>query len=747
MGGGAAATQQKEQTLGEALPDPTDLFQVAFSRVQMPGKSPAKTRQSPTKTQLEELAEEGMELLEEEGTLSEEEEPETPPPFREESAVGTIDINQVSTILSNLATKHPYTNPKPESLFTQSSEDRTAAATLFTPGGDPAKYKRVPVTIARSKGFPNTLEGQAMTKEQATWLEEQGTRVPLDAVASAYRECEQGTWMALGTTLFTAPTIAEFNTSTNRKAAQKLYTAESTWAVDDRVVWYTENHSSHDRHEANTFKLGRILGTPTNSQPIIVDLTPTSSQEKCVTTVSKWQGERADTDAFSKSPGTTKLLRTYNILPVTSALQMQVYPYWRLHNVNRNNPKELHTNPFFCKLNWDPQEVVRPENFAEGRYYFWLNPQDFQMGAWLCRGIANVPDEIARSQAFTHLQEYLIPLVIDAFPAQHGQPPPDGTTRVVWREFMAHYIDRAWRSELVIASKADSIDYYMLESQSNTHPIQLVGVSRKHPNPFGSWGYVFRQYIVSKPLTKRTRFSQYDEAVAIIRNLPLPSGALINQAKRQPLYWATHRRPGNVNLPSDPILERHLNKTEALLPLEASQYVVNTLKTQPHAFSEPRRPWYTKEGKRTDTKEGKRTETAEGEDTQILEGEDLPLGTRGKSTRSQVKVKFPPKFVDTTPPSKGGTGLSGRKPKQPSPGTLTPSTPSFADHLEAAQAAGEMLSGGLSRAIYALLSQLPPGSPDPATCSLRGLQGSLLRIADSQQAPSSEPTPAADLPA
>ena len=419
MGGEVAAVQQEERTLGVAPVDPTDLFTKAFSLVQ----SPAKTPQSPIQTELDELAEEGMELLQEEETTPEGEARETPSPFREEPAVDTSDINQVTTILSELAKKNPYTNPEPQSLFSQSKQDRAAAAMLFTQGGDPAKFNRQPVRIARAKGLPNTLQGQAMTKEQAAWLEEQGTRVPLDAPTRAYRECEQGTWLALGTTLFTAPSIAEFNASTNNKAAQKIYKAESTWAVDDRVVWYTENPTSHDRHEANTFKLGRILGTPTNSQPIIVDLTPTSGQEKCVTTISKWQGERAETNAFSKSPGATKTVRTYNILPVTSALQMHIYPYWRLHNVNRNNPKELHTNPFFCKLNWDPQEVVRPENFAEGRYYFWLNPQDFQMGAWLCRGIANVPNEMAQSQAFAHLKEYLIPYVIDAFPARAWATP------------------------------------------------------------------------------------------------------------------------------------------------------------------------------------------------------------------------------------------------------------------------------------------------------------------------------------
>ena len=310
---------------------------------------------------------------------------------------------------------------------------------------------------------------------------------------------------------------------------------------------------------------------------------------------------------------------------------------------------------------------------------------------------------------------------------------------------MAHYIDKAWQSELVIASKADSIDYYMLESQSNTHPIQLVGVSHKNPNPFAAWGYQFRQFTVNKPTITRTRFSQYDEAVAIIRNLPLPPGAVINRNQRKPLYWATNRRPGNISLPPDPILERHQDKTEALLPLEAFQYVVSTMRKQPHAFAAPERSWYLK-GKRTDTKEGKRTEAAEDEDTQILEDEDLPLGTRGKSTRGKVKVALPPKFVDTTPPSKGGTGLSSKKRKQPSPGTLTPSTPPFADHLENAQAAGEMLSKGLNRAVYALLAQLPPGSPDPETCSIRGLQGSLLRVVDNSEAPSSEPTPAADLP-
>ena len=217
------------------------------------------------------------------------------------------------------------------------------------------------------------------------------------------------------------------------------------------------------------------------------------------------------------------------------------------------------------------------------------------MAGWVCRGLADIPDEVANSRAFAALPVHRFADVIRHFPAP-ADGPAAGFTRFVWRDWLANYHTYAWTAEMVPASQANSIEYYMLDSASNSAPIQLVGVNRLRPAPFGTWGYSFRNFRI--PNTNRFRFSDYDEAMAIVRNDPIvtssPKRIIIGKpdgGTRNARHWATNARPTTVSLPADLVLTQNQGGTRALFPLEALNYVNRVLAQDPSAFGKPSQPW------------------------------------------------------------------------------------------------------------------------------------------------------------
>jgi hypothetical protein len=131
------------QTLGVAPVDPTDLFEVTFSALQQPEKTPTKEQLR----RLDQLAQQGSALLGEGSPPPEEEVTPAPSP---RGAVSTLDatIDNIPTILATLASKYPRASLNPNPLVVQTAEDRRAAATLFTPGGDPDNFRRTVTRIA-----------------------------------------------------------------------------------------------------------------------------------------------------------------------------------------------------------------------------------------------------------------------------------------------------------------------------------------------------------------------------------------------------------------------------------------------------------------------------------------------------------------------------------------------------------------------------------------------------------------------
>ncbi|GAQ93280.1 hypothetical protein KFL_014120020 [Klebsormidium nitens] len=157
--------------------------------------------------------------------------------------------------------------------------------------------------------------------------------------------------------------------------------------------------------------------------------------------------------------------------------------------------------------------MTQPHEFAPGAYYFWLNPLDFLMAGWLCRGVADVPDDIVKSRVLKRLtpgQCFTVFNQWNASPSStSGKLPPAPTLR---RTTRGPVVQREWMG-----------NYFHADDESG-----------------------------------RCNFSP--PAIAIIRRIPLPGDAIIGQgpntAPLLPLYWACHSRPAHVQLPRHRILDR-----------------------------------------------------------------------------------------------------------------------------------------------------------------------------------------------
>ena len=487
-------------------------------------------------------------------------------------------------------------------------------------------------------------------------------------------------------------------------------------------MWY--NTPEPDTHGMNVFRLGRIMSITGNAEPNIVDLAPTAPLEAATETVQGWQHEQSATNAYATEVGRIHRVKSYNILPVTAALQLAVFPYWRHVSDDAHDPAKRADEPAFCQFQWDPQSLVAPNAFATGYYYFWLSTFEPEMAGWVCRGLADIPDEIANSRALAVVPAHRIPDVIRLFPAGDAAP-PSGHTRVVWREWLATYNAPHWTQELVIASRANSIRYYMLDSASNAQPIRIVGADHAHPTPFGTWGYTFRMFRPSN--TQRTKFSDYDEAMAIVRNAPLHTSAPSEElriGKREagsyvPRYWALHNRPADVPLPPDPILTRYPGGVSALLPLEALEYVSGVLARHPQAFSQPARPWPTpgaiepgtrppapSPGRPQPSQRPTEAPTAAAAQQEAPRSPPTAAPGAGRHRRRRISTPAPPTEAARRDPTDFSTFFNNRR------------------NLNFNDLFGD--------AVIHLLHGLPPECPDPNWGSRRSLQQALFSIAGNQ---------------
>ena len=661
----------------------------------------------------------------------EEQERETPGEEEEEEDVTIIGTRAAARVptsresllreLQNYAASYPFQDVKtPPPTVVQSPADLDYAGNVFSPDGFAENYDYRLFHIHAGQASP----GFAVDVLQARWLQDQCLKVPYtyangNVDRDLYRKCEAGTWYHLMDTIRRAPSIQQFNTQVAQEAtSENKNLALTAWALPDKIVWY--NTTAADTHGANIFRLGRIKSIGPTSTPNIVDLAPHTLHGPASEQVRAWKSEQeTSASGFASDFGGTHSLKAYNVLPVTDALRLAIFPRWVQVHDDAHDPRKRADEPAFCQLQWDTQSVVAENAFKEGRYYFWLSHYEPEMAGWVCRGLADIPNSVIASRALAHVPEDRFADIMRYFPATADEPAA-GTTRVVWRDWLATYCFPNWTQELVVAGRANSIEYYMLDGANNTTPVQLVGVSRSRPVPFGTWNYSFRSFKVSK--TQRTKFSDYDEAMAIVRNDPLPvSGEKKPQigrrdsVKTRPArYWATHVRPPDVPLPPDPILTRHREGVRALFPLEALNYVSRILEGDPGAFVTT--PDQAARGTRppgsTPGRPGTSQRTAAAQATAAIH-----------SMAQEEAARTPP------PATPGPGGQQRRRGQRQSPHRHASNELDYSrSFARTNRPSGEVAND----AAIDMLARLPDECPDPNWGSRRRLQNLLVSAADGE---------------
>lgn len=695
--------------------------------------------------------------------------PRVPPPADPRRAARPRDGDEVQDVtfqmqLRQRAADLPLGPAPPFAVLMQQTEMMLQEADeVFSPSGYAEDYDGRIRVIHTGGQLPGAPDGQAIDFQHAQWLQEQGRNVPLyagDDGEDRHVICEAGSWTTLAETIRHAPTPQEFSQhARNLHARSNILSADKVWAQADRVVWF--NGSDYNSHGVNLFQLGRLKSFTSNSDGYVVKLLKTETRAGANEIIDGWRTEQARTNAPVTEYGHSDYIKSYNILPVTSALQLHIYPHWRRQAIDVYDPRQREKNPSYCGLAWDPQLETRPHDFTPGRYYFWLNGIGFQMAGWLCRGVADVPDDVIQSRALEGLNPAACSAVIRAYQAQAGQPSPDGHTRVVHREWMGDYFydeDGGWRTQILRASRCNSIPYYMMDSSANAVPLALVPVNRSHPAPYGTWGYVFRQYRVNQ--TARRRFSVYDEATAILRRQPLPGDAIIGlgpgAGTRAPFYWANHWRPSDIQLPRHRFLERANADVTTLLPAEARLYVLETTAADPTVFDEPEEPWT----RRDRSPSAVRPADLQRERGRDVEREQPPrlAAQRAAAAIQEVAVAEttpPPVFAAAGAPPVAERPAPRRPSRQPRPSpqrqprtaALAPATDFDFDSLLGA-ATSATLADSLHRAILQLLgaaTALPAITcPDPAWGTARQLTSELSAVIDLP--PSGSPALAGNLP-
>ena len=224
----------------------------------------------------------------------------------------------------------------------QTAAELTNAASIFSPDGFPEGYDNRPVYV--HAGAPS--DGDTTDLLHCTWLQEQCLRVPFsyatgdaEGEQSLYRATEAGTWFMLFNTLRNAPTIQQFNAQMTHEATDNRNLALTAWALPDRVVWFNATHP--DQHGTNIFRLGRIASISQNATPNVVDLAPAVALSDLQEADRRWRESAQDASTgIATDFGSTTTLKSYNVLPVTAALRLVIFPRWTQVHDDAHDPPE-----------------------------------------------------------------------------------------------------------------------------------------------------------------------------------------------------------------------------------------------------------------------------------------------------------------------------------------------------------------------------------------------------------------------
>jgi hypothetical protein len=248
------------------------------------------------------------------------------------------------------------------------------------------------------------------------------------------------------------------------------------------VVWRSK--PDEDDHGSNPYTLARMVTATQNVDGTTVDVVQALFATDAKAQVEAWEKKQETGEV--PATGSTNKFKLYNILPVTSSLQLQIFPQWSQPHQDAYDDRSVEKDPVFCQLRWDPDNEVAPEAFAPDHYYFWLNPIDFQMAGWVCRYVFDIPSNMDAYDVFRKFPPCLAPQLAVHFPAVGGTAPPEGKTRYVYREWLASYTKPdEWLPQIICADECRSIPYYMMTG-SNTQPQALRTIDPSRPLPFGT---------------------------------------------------------------------------------------------------------------------------------------------------------------------------------------------------------------------------------------------------------------------
>lgn len=500
----------------------------------------------------------------------------------------------LSEELPEYAKRHPAPAPTPGSPGPQQDAAKKEESLDIFSESFAEDFDLDETLLKKGKRLWGAAAPEAITDKQAVWLQDQCKEVYLyeEGGVKKHATCDAFTWKALARTITHAPSAEEFGAKmVERAKATKTFAAYDQWLnAPDEIVWASQ--AEPNCLGSNLYTLSRLLTVTRNAEGKLMDVLIYRPADE----VEGWRTSLDERDEGDPQPADdTRQFKSYNVLPVTSALQLQIFPEWQRVNNDPHHPESVESEPLFCQLRWAPDKEVQPNDFAPHQYYFWLNPIDFQMAAWVCRAIFDIPDAIATTNALHDLPPRYAFRLAEYFPAKEGSAPAPGFTRYVYRDWLAAYTNpREWPPMVIPAKACRSIPYYMVHG-NNQQPLSLVALDASRPVPFGTWSFVFRNYHVdsfAKGQDPRTLFSVFDEAMAIVRNQPIVvKGAVIKGYvgdEREPMYWARTQRPSSVALPKQGLL---LDNPATMNPSQALSYVLECLETDPLTFTAHDKWW------------------------------------------------------------------------------------------------------------------------------------------------------------
>ena len=261
-----------------------------------------------------------------------------------------MEEGDVTQVLPRYMVRHPLPPvSQPQPSHKQGAVEVDNAIALFSEGF--ADEFRLNETLLH-KGFHLTFGtlAQPVTLQQARWLQDQCLRTPLfqdDNATEKYGVTSADTWQALGRTIVNAPSIDEFNHATDKVGKEtKKFGGWEAWLAraTNTVVWRLE--LDDDDHGSNLYTLARVVTATTNVDGTLVDVIQAMSASDAKVQTAAWK-EAQDTGAVPAVEKTHKF-KLYNVLPVTSALQLQIYPEWHQPHSDPYNPLQADRDPVFC---------------------------------------------------------------------------------------------------------------------------------------------------------------------------------------------------------------------------------------------------------------------------------------------------------------------------------------------------------------------------------------------------------------